>query len=314
MSARPARHQLRLAALLFCVALAPWARAEETAPQPLPSEAELQPEPASDTPAEAAAGAREFGNRGLVAYSAGDFGAALEHFGRAEELAHSPVFQLYIARSLAALGRTEEARAVYHSILEAIPEGKTSLPGSTDPATGTVRPLPAPWLRARGEAERELAELLHPSDAPNTGATTAPTTTEPPRTEEAQVEQKPTQRESLPPPAPASKGLGPQRWAAITAFSIGGAGLVTAVVTGSVALSLASEVRDNCVDSVCPAEDQPKADRATTLGNVATAAIVVAAVGTITGVTLLALAPPRRQQAALALEARGPSLVLRGRF
>lgn len=310
MSTRQSRRPLLRAHLLaLTLTFAPLARAEEPSPAPPPNDGELLPEPASGAPAVAAASARELGNRGLVAYSAGDFGAALEHFGRAEELAHSPVFRLYIARSLHALGRTEEARAVYQSILEEVPAGEAESSGSGGQTSESTpsRAVPVPWLRARGEASREL-EALSPT-------TPAPGTPKPPASEIPKSEQKPALAStSASRVASPREGLGPERWAAVSAFAIGGAGLVTAVVTGSLALSLASEVRSNCVDSVCPAEDQPKADRATTLGNVATASIVVAAVGTAAGVTLLSLAPPRKRQPTVALEARGPSLVVHGRF
>ncbi len=61
--------------------------------------------------------AREIGLQGLAAFGRGKFAEALELFAQAEELAHSPVFQVYMARCLLELSRPVEARALFARIV-----------------------------------------------------------------------------------------------------------------------------------------------------------------------------------------------------
>lgn len=89
------------------------------------------------------AGARTAADRGYDAFKSGDWAEALDLFGRAESLVHSPVHNLYIARSHARLGHLIEAQEAY---LRLVREGMS--PGAS-----------AAMRAARTEAETELIPL-----------------------------------------------------------------------------------------------------------------------------------------------------------
>jgi hypothetical protein len=89
------------------------------------------------------AGARAAADQGYDAFQRNDWANALDLFGRAESLVHSPVHVLYLARSDARLGRLIEAQEAYLSIVhEALPTG----------AAAAVK-------QAQQDAARELAAL-----------------------------------------------------------------------------------------------------------------------------------------------------------
>jgi hypothetical protein len=70
----------------------------------------------SQTPEERA-GARAAADQGYDAFERGEWEAALDLFGRAESLVHSPVQMLYVARSNARLNRLIEAQEAYLRIV-----------------------------------------------------------------------------------------------------------------------------------------------------------------------------------------------------
>lgn len=85
------------------------------------------------------AGARALADQGYDAFKAGQWTNAADLFERAEELVHSPVHVLFLARSQAKLGLLLEAKEGYLQVLR-------------EPRTPATRQL-------RREAERELEEL-----------------------------------------------------------------------------------------------------------------------------------------------------------
>jgi hypothetical protein len=64
------------------------------------------------------AAARSTAEAGADAFDAGQYERALELFGRAEQLVHAPTHLLFMARSLAKLGRLVEAHEVYLKIVK----------------------------------------------------------------------------------------------------------------------------------------------------------------------------------------------------
>jgi hypothetical protein len=96
----------------------------------------------AQTPEERA-GARAAADQGFDAFERGDWAGALDLFGRAESLVHSPVHQLFLARSQAKLGRLIEAQEAYLRVL------RDTLPANAGAAA----------RQAQQEAERELAAL-----------------------------------------------------------------------------------------------------------------------------------------------------------
>jgi hypothetical protein len=96
--------------------------------------------------------------------------------------------------------------------------------------------------------------------------------------------------------------------------AVAGAGLIVGAVTGGVSMSEASSVKEQCLDTKCPAAAEEDADRAVTLAHVSTASFVVAGVGAaIAGVGLvLTFAVDQEADTAVVM---GPGIVgLRGRF
>lgn len=96
----------------------------------------------SQTPEERA-GARAAADQGYDAFERGEWDRALDLFGRAESLVHSPVHLLYVARSNARLNRLIEAQEAYLRVVH------EPLPSAA----------PAAMKQAQEEATRELGEL-----------------------------------------------------------------------------------------------------------------------------------------------------------
>jgi len=268
----------------------------QTAPSPRAATAEaVQP---GRAPTEQA---RELGRRGLTAFERGDFEAALEHFQRAEGLAHSPVFQLYAARCLLALERPDEAQSLLRAIT----------------AESLDERAPEAWRRAQAEARLELVRLEVPA-APTTEP--AGTATPVGVAADGQVEQVASGTPPLPSDHPEPRSArnfwqraAPTERGAWTAFGAGATGLVFAVITGALAVVEAAKVKENCVGTSCRLEDLPRAQHAEQLANLATVGTVVFAVGGATG-TVLWLLPKKDADRAVALAVSGPGLSLSGRF
>ena len=93
--------------------------------------------------AEERAGARAAADQAYDAFQRGEWESALDLFGRAESLVHSPVHLLYVARSNARLNRLIEAQEAYLRVVrEPLPSG-----------------APAAVTQAQQEATRELAAI-----------------------------------------------------------------------------------------------------------------------------------------------------------
>jgi hypothetical protein len=96
---------------------------------------------------------------------------------------------------------------------------------------------------------------------------------------------------AAPPPAtqppdsaePASGSVPTWAWVSL---GVGMAGIVTGTVTGSMALSKATELKADCgVDKVCPSDTEKDLDTALTLADISTASFIVGAVGSAIGIT-----------------------------
>jgi len=113
------------------------------------------------------------------------------------------------------------------------------------------------------------------SVAPAPAAAPASQTTAPPSTPES--------------PSPSSGGSRIWPW---VAYGVGGAGLVTGVITGAMAVSKRSSIVSHCTSSgVCPPDQSSGIDTYNTLGLVSTVGFVVAGVGAAAGTLLLVLQP-----------------------
>ncbi len=84
---------------------------------------------------------------------------------------------------------------------------------------------------------------------------------------------------------------GPTRVWTWVAFGLGGAAAVTAAITGSVALSQASDVKNECDGNLCPAEYKDDARRVERLSWATNGLVVVAAAGVVAGTLLYFFEP-----------------------
>lgn len=121
---------LRLRPLAFVISLSllgQWGTAAPASAQPSPS-------------AEDREGARALGYAGLSAFDSKRWAEAYEKFRAANELVHSPVFELYMARAKLQLGDLLAATALLKALTE---------------SAGAPDEEPA-WQRARDDAKQEL--------------------------------------------------------------------------------------------------------------------------------------------------------------
>jgi hypothetical protein len=81
------------------------------------------------------------------------------------------------------------------------------------------------------------------------------------------------------------------------ALGVGATGTVVGAVTGIVALTTASSVKDSCVESHCFPADRASADRAKLLGTTSTIAFAAAGVAVATGLALWWIRPGGEQTA-----------------
>jgi tetratricopeptide (TPR) repeat protein len=281
-----------LAFLVAAVAIWPACAGAQTADAPAHDE-----QPSSG--ATVASRARDLGRAGLSAYGQADFEAALGHFRAAEALAHSPVFQLYAARSLLRLDRVDEARAELETILTTAPEENA----------------PSAWLRARREAADELLALANvaPEPVPNDqGDDDFDADGRVRRVAEGEVTMPTWHPEPAPRPS-AWMRASPNQRGAVVAFGVGALGLVFSAITGGMAIAETAAVKANCIGAVCREEDLPRAVYATQLANLATVGAVVAVTGGATGAVLWVL-PDAKGTTRLEVGVAGPALRLAAHF
>jgi hypothetical protein len=89
------------------------------------------------------AAARSAADAGADAFEQGHFERSLEFFGRAEQLVHAPPHLLYMARSLAKLGRLVDAREAYFKLIN------EQLPATS----------PKAFKSAQEQAENEIGDI-----------------------------------------------------------------------------------------------------------------------------------------------------------
>jgi hypothetical protein len=288
---RPVRTWL-LASLLFLLAVPVFAQ-------------DAPPDGASDE-------AIALGEKALEEYGHGRHAAAYALFARAERLAHTPVFVLYMARCQRGLGRLLDARALYRrTAAEAVPEG-----------------APAPLSEAVADAQRELAELeaTIPSLRVRVDGTAADLTVtidgaraalgeavalDPGahvvtvrRAGEVMEERKVTLAAGdgvveavFVAGAPVPRPLDPEGddeggvdgtvAAGAAILALGGASAIAGIVTGVLALDAASEVKDQCDETDCSRADDDLHDESLRLAHASTALFAIAGAAAITGTILL---------------------------
>jgi hypothetical protein len=191
------------------------------------------------------------GEQGLEAFRNGDWAAAYDLFQRAETLAHSPVFLLFMARARERQGATAEALDLYARITRSRAGGLDS------------------WRSAIEEAQREGAEL---------------------RARLAEEAERPAPaRFDVPSRGATHSSTWPR--AALTAGVTGIAGLVLGAAAGIVAWVELDQLRSRCKPTGCDATQQAKLDRVETWGRLADLGFVVGGAGLVTSGIFLWVVP-----------------------
>jgi hypothetical protein len=258
---------------------------------------------------------RELANDGLKLYDAGNYAGALEKFTRANKLIPAPTLQVRIARSLEKLGRLVDASEMY---LEAI-------------RFKSDRSAPAQYAQAQKDAQTErdlllprIPKLRVLISGPVTDRTEILLDDKPLQTElidtllpvdpgkhqvrvrreditvtkSASVPEASTARIEVVLPAigqsvAAKAESTAATWRAwtIASFAVGGAGLLTFGISGSVALVLKADLDKRCVDRTCPPEAFGTLDSYDAAKTATTVGLVFGGVGIATGTTLLLVRP-----------------------
>ncbi len=274
--------------------------------------------------------ARTLAQEGYVALRDKDYATAADRFGRALALVHAPTLLRDLARAQVGLGKLVDAHENYSLIIregvapdapaswvQALADAKAEivaipprLPWVTITVTGPSEPtvtidgvaVAAASLGVKRPADPGRHEIrasakgfytakrvvtlregesvnIHfdledaPPDAPP----------EPEETDEPFAE---------PPPEPAWR-----QPAIISAFAVGGAGLVLGSVTGVMAITKHSKLKTGCPDATCGPAYQSELESYHTMGTLSTIGFIVGGVGVTTGVALLLVKPPASVQA-----------------
>ena len=259
----------------------------------------------------ATAQATQHGERGLEAYEAGRWTEALGNFEKAQRLVPAPTFRLFIARCQAKLGRLLEARDNYRHVRDTRlgPDAPQQfrdavLQARTEVAALATR-LPKLRITAPGshrveiDGKRAVAGLKTGMELdPGRYEVVAHFPGGKSRKEIVVLQEGANvvvnvarPEEHMPPTPPAKKKGSPIGAAPVVAFGVGAAGLIVGGVAGALAWNQAGDVKDQCDGKVCPTRVKADADEASQMALVSTIGFAVFAVGTATGVVLLAVQP-----------------------
>jgi hypothetical protein len=241
--------------------------------------------------------ARAMARAGHELYRTGDYEGAIERFEAAEAIVHAPPHLLFIARSKVELGRLVSGRGIYRRLLDEElgddapgPFAKAQREGEVELAALEAR-IPKLAIRIEGAAEArvtvdgEVADVRQPVWVDPGEHEVAAETDGYQRaarrvTVRAGDEPLAVRLEMMPSPelqpaAEAERDDGSSMSIpALTLLGAGAAGLVVGAITGLLAASKVSELRDRCPDNPCAPENAPLKEEATTLATVSTIGFV----------------------------------------
>ncbi len=285
------------------------------------------------------------GREGVEFYKRGSWSDALERFRQAESLFHSPVFVLYMARSLRNAGRLLESRETFRRLaaerLEpSAPElWKKAQADGRDELTALEANIPSVIIVVKGGtpnvritlddrpvASGEVIELdpgSHRLVATDSGRSESTTLSVDATARRQRVAIQLTRSNALPSEGPTQSARPKGKELYVPGLVIAAAG-VTAIVAGGVvgvlALNKKADVRDNlpegCDGTTCPRsnerEIEERIDSARNLGTVADVLLIGGAAVTATGVGLLLFVS--RENAPVAAGASHRGAFVRVRF
>jgi hypothetical protein len=275
--------------------------------------------------------ARALAHEGYEAQQQGRYAFAADRFERAEALVHAPTLLLGLARAQVGLGKLVEANETYRRILReplakgapvpfvkavedagredvdvaarlawvtlvvtgpassrvllddtAVPIAALGVRFACNPGAHAVKVTAEGFAGAEqsfviGEgAERTLSLTLQPLPPAEVASAASAT---PSASEPATAPERPSSFQTT---------------AGFTALGIGIAGLGVGGVAGVLVLNRHATLSDSCPNGSCSPQLAADVDRYRTLANIATAATIVGATGTVASVILLLTAPKQR--------------------
>ncbi len=275
--------------------------------------------------------ALELGYEADALFARGKWQECHDRFKAADDLLHSPVFVLYMARCKRNAGELLAAREIYARV-----------------AAEWIEPTaPKPFRQAVADAGKELEELrariptvriritgreargvevsvdgkvvaiadpipldpgTHEIVARAKGAEAKRAIDLAERGGEKLVELELSESAAVPPPRESRGSLVP----GILGLTLGALGLELGAITGGLAASKAGAVKEGCVGNHCLRADAEDLDLARTLATVSTVGFVVGGACVVTGAVLVALRPGDGAEATVSVTPTG--LVLGGRF
>jgi hypothetical protein len=267
--------------------------------------------------------ARTLAQEGQQALDAKKFSAAADKFTRADQLVHAPTLLLGLARAQLGMNKLVEAQESYNRIIrEGVAQGSPrSWSKALEDATKEVETITArlPWVTITVLGPTNPEVLIDATPIPNAslgvkrpvnpGSHTVKAAAEgflpAEKTinfaegqsvavnlelEQAPADAAPVAAQQAP-ESPAPSGSG-RRTAALVAFGVGGAGLVVGGITGVIAMSKHTQLKQACTDGVCDPTTQGAAlDSYHLVGNVSTVGFIVGGVGVAAGAVLLLTQP-----------------------
>ncbi len=265
-----------------------------------------------------------------------DYATAAERFGRADALVHAPTLVVDWARALQGLGRFVEAHEKYELVLRegvnssspkswlrALEDAKKELdllkPRLAwvtvilkDPPDGAVRidgvVVPPAAVGVKRAADPGVPEVT--VNAPGYEAFKQTVTVGPGEEKSIEVSLKKLPEATSTPVAATTDAYRPRqtsdtrRILSYVAFGLGGAGLVTGGITGSLALRKRSDLKSDCVGGVCPSSSKKKIDSYHLYGTISGAGFAVGLAGLGTGLVLLLTEPKADETASAGLHVR----------
>jgi hypothetical protein len=242
-------------------------------------------------------------------FASGKWSEAHEGFAAAEAIAHSPVFVLYMGHCRRNQGKLIEAQGLYLRVSNEKLAEDAPKPFH-DAATDARRELQAlrsriPSMKVVGVAKgatltidgkpANVGEVTsldpgpHRVEATHAGKTVRRNVTLSEGAAEPMVVE--LSSDSVPEaPGQPEEQKGPLA-PGIALLTIGGVGVVLGIVTGAIAASMASDIKPNCIDGHCLAEDADKLDTTNILATTSTVGFAVGGAAAVAGIVLIVVRP-----------------------
>jgi hypothetical protein len=266
--------------------------------------------------------ARSLALEGHAALQRKDYQTAADRFGRADALVHAPTLVVDWARALQGLGRFVEAHEKYEQVLRegvtssspkswtrALEDAKKELDALKprlgwvvvvlkEPTEATVTiddvVVPAAALGVKRAADPGFPEVK--ATAPGYEPFKQTVTVGPGEEKTVEVSMVKAPEVAAAPPRPSEdvyRGRPDQtrRIASYVVLGVGGASLLAGGVTGAMFLKKRSDLRSECLDSLCPSSSSKKISTYHTYGTISGATLAVGVAGLGAGVVLLLTEP-----------------------